>query len=153
MVLVCKGGAIINSADSASPKASRIARMRSVSDETMRTRRADVPSLDDEAGYESVKDCVVIVAVQTVLQEVPGCQRCLLCEQLNHQVARGRVEKHFGRRGRLEVVECGHDDRTSATPPVNILEESSRDLVKVKVRWISFAIHMRFGSSRGLASL
>lgn len=87
MVLICKGGAIIDSADSASPKASRVARTRLVSGETRMVQRADVPSLDDEAGYESVEDGIVIVAVQTVLQEVPGCQRCLLCEQLNDQVA------------------------------------------------------------------
>ena len=51
---------------------------------------------------------IVVVAVQTVLQEVATCERSLFCEKLDGQVAGCGVEHNFRCRLRLEVVEVRH---------------------------------------------
>lgn len=52
---------------------------------------------------------VVVVAIDTVLQKVARCERCLGCEELEGDVAAGGVEDAGGGGLGLEVVEGGHD--------------------------------------------
>lgn len=67
-----------------------------------------VASLDDEARYKAVENCVVIVAIETVLKEVSRCEGSLLCEELEGEVAGGGVEDDLGRGLRFEIIEVRH---------------------------------------------
>jgi hypothetical protein len=51
-----------------------------------------------------VEDCAIIVAVQTVLEEVARCERDLFGEDFDDKIAGGGVEQNFGRRRRFEIV-------------------------------------------------
>lgn len=52
--------------------------------------------------------CIVVVAIKTVLEEVPAGKRKLLCPELERDVAGGGVEDAGGGGLRLEVIEGGH---------------------------------------------
>ena len=67
-----------------------------------------VTALDDEAGDESVKDGVGVVAIEAVLEEGAGSERGLLGEEFEGEGAGGGVEKEFRGGWRFEVVERGH---------------------------------------------
>jgi hypothetical protein len=55
-----------------------------------------------------VEDGVVVVAIQTVLEEIARRERTLLCEKLDLNVAGCGIEHHLGRRLRLEIVQIRH---------------------------------------------
>lgn len=55
-----------------------------------------------------MEDRVVVVAVETVLQEVSTGEGELLRPELKGDVARGRMQDAGGCGLRLEVVDCGH---------------------------------------------
>ena len=40
-----------------------------------------ITSLDNEVWCYAVEDCIVVCAIEAVLEEVPACQRCLLSEE------------------------------------------------------------------------
>lgn len=67
-----------------------------------------VSALDDEVRDEAVEDCVGVVAVETVLEEVLGCEGGLLCEEFEGQVAGGGAQDGLCGGLGLEVVEGGH---------------------------------------------
>jgi hypothetical protein len=71
-------------------------------------RARGVAALQDEALDQAVEDGVVVVAIETQLQEVARRDGRLLGEELDLEIARGRVQDDFGRRVRLEVVRRGH---------------------------------------------
>lgn len=55
-----------------------------------------------------MEDCVVVVAVETELEEVPAGERDLLRPELEGDVAGGGVEDAGGGGLRFEIVEGGH---------------------------------------------
>lgn len=57
-----------------------------------------------------MEDRAVVVAVETVLQEVAGCEGDLLCPELEGDVACGCVEDAGGCGLGFEVVEGGHSE-------------------------------------------
>lgn len=73
-----------------------------------RASAGGIAALDDEAGYEAMEDSAIVVAVETVLQEVAGGERGLFGEEFEGKVARGGFEDEFGCGLGLEVVEGGH---------------------------------------------
>lgn len=70
-----------------------------------------VAALDDEAGDEAMEDGAVVVAVETVLEEVARGEGGLLCEEFKGEVAGGGAEDGFGGGLGFEVVEAGHGGR------------------------------------------
>ena len=67
-----------------------------------------VAALDDEALDQAVEDGVVVVAIEAQLQEVARGDGRLLGEELDFEVAGGRVQDDFGGRVWLEVVRRTH---------------------------------------------
>ena len=63
-----------------------------------------VATLDDEARDKSMKYRTIIVAIETELKEVAGCDWCLLCEKLEEDVAGCGVEEDLSCGLRLKIV-------------------------------------------------
>jgi hypothetical protein len=51
-----------------------------------------------------VEDCAIVVAVQTMLEEVARCERDLFGKDFDNEITGGSVEQDFGRRRWLEIV-------------------------------------------------
>ena len=73
-------------------------------------RAGRIATLENEAWYQAMEFCIVVVAVKTMLEEGAGCEGRLLCEELEEEVAGGGGEEDFGCWRWLEVVELRHDD-------------------------------------------
>jgi hypothetical protein len=71
---------------------------------TTRASSSRVTALNDEAWNQTVEDCAIVVAVQTMLKEVARCERDLFGEDLDDEVAGGGVEQDLGRRRRFEII-------------------------------------------------
>ena len=55
-----------------------------------------------------MEDCVVVVAIETVLEEVSAGEGDLLRPKLERDVARGGMKDARGGRLGLEIIEGGH---------------------------------------------
>ena len=63
-----------------------------------------VTTLNDEVGYDAMEDGTIVVAIETVLEEVFGGERRLFCEEGNMDWADGCVKRHARGRQWFGVV-------------------------------------------------
>lgn len=71
---------------------------------TARASTSGVATLDNEARNQAVEDCAIVVAVQTMLEEVSRCERNLFRPDFDDEIACSSTEQDFGRRLRLQIV-------------------------------------------------
>jgi hypothetical protein len=64
--------------------------------------------LQNKPWDQAVEDRAIIVAIQAMLEEVSASERCLLCPELEADVAGGGIQNTGGCGLRFEVVERGH---------------------------------------------
>ena len=83
-----------------------------------------VAALQDEAAHEAMEHGVVVVAIETQLQEVARRNGCLLGEELELEVAEGGVENELGRGIGLDVVRRTHCRRAGAVFSIAIWTKS-----------------------------
>lgn len=58
--------------------------------------------------HETVEQRPVVIAIEAVLEEVAAGEGCLLCEELEGEVAGCGCQENFGGGWRLEIVDGGH---------------------------------------------
>lgn len=63
-----------------------------------------VTTLNDEVGYDAMEDGVIVVVIETVLEEVFGGEGRLFCEEGNVDWADGCVKRHARGGRRFGVV-------------------------------------------------
>lgn len=66
--------------------------------------------MDDEAWNQAMEQAILIVSVETVLQEVAGREGSLFREKLEENITGRGLEENFGGRRRLDVVNSTHLD-------------------------------------------
>lgn len=72
--------------------------------DTSRSRSRGISALYDETWDQAVEDCVGVVAIETMLEKIAGCEGSLFGEELQGQIARSGPEDNLCCGLRFEVI-------------------------------------------------